>query len=371
MDSLPREPVDGEAVRLRTPRESDAALVAAACADPLTQRFVPSMPDPYTRDDALWWITEASESMWAGGGASFAITDLGADEIIGSVAINRVIGARHQGEVGYWVAPWARGRRVASAATTTISEWAFQHGFARMELLAEHENVASQRVALAAGYRREGVRRAAGIGRDGGRHDLVAWVRLWDDPPGPVPRALPDVAGGQLTDGVVILRPLRTDDVDDLYALTNLPEVVNSTVPPVPPDPAEIALRCARAPSRWLAGERIDLTIRDAATGRFTGEIGLYYQEPTTGQAMIGYSMAPKWRGRGFATRAVRLVADWAFGHTDIARLIAGTAPSNVASQRVLEHVGFQREGLLRGRLPSAAGPRVDDLLYGLVAPGS
>jgi len=63
----------------------------------------------------------------------------------------------------------------------------------------------------------------------------------------------------------------------------------------------------------------------------------------------------------------VRLIARWAFTYTGLARLIAGTAPENVASQRVLERAGFRREGLQRRRLPMAGGGRIDDVLYGLV----
>ena len=72
---------------------------------------------------------------------------------------------------------------------------------------------------------------------------------------------------------------------------------------------------------------------------------------------MIGYSMMPAWRGRGHATRAVRLLAAWAFEHAGIARLVAGTAPWNTASQRVLERAGFQREGYERSRLPGPRAP--------------
>jgi len=371
VDSLPRETVDGETVRLREPRESDAPLVIEACADPKTQRFLPGLPNPYTADDALWWINEATEAAWEGGGASYAIADPQTDEIVGSIALRLVVEGRQQGEMGYWVAPWARGRGIATDATATLTDWAFQHGYARIELLTEHENVFSQRVAMTTGYQREGVRRGAGVRADGARYDLVVFARLWDDPPGPIARLLPDLPGGELTDGTVTLRPLRTEDIDDVYALHCLPEVVASTVPPLAPDPAAVALRCARAASRWLAGERVDLTIRDTASGEFAGEIGLYYQEPTTGQAMIGYDLVPKWRGRGYATRAARLVAGWAFAATGIGRLIAGTAPANVASQRVLERAGFTREAVQRGRLLAADGTRVDDLLYALVAPGS
>jgi RimJ/RimL family protein N-acetyltransferase len=77
--------------------------------------------------------------------------------------------------------------------------------------------------------------------------------------------------------------------------------------------------------------------------------------------------MLPAWRGRGYATRAVRLVARWAFDSAGVARLVAGTLPSNVGSQRVLEKAGFRREGLQFGRLPAADGGRVDDILFAML----
>ncbi|HET6211241.1 MAG TPA: GNAT family protein [Micromonosporaceae bacterium] len=364
---MPVEEITGTGVRLRLPNESDADDIAAACADPSTQQFLHQMPNPYTRADALWWINEGVPSAWAAGGTGYVIVDPATDKVIGGTGISRVVAERRQGEVGYWVAPWARRRGVARAATAALADWAFRHGFARLELLTEPANTPSQRVALAAGFRHEGVRRSAGTGRHGDRHDLIAWRRLPGDPPGPIPRVLPDLPGGQLSDGTVTLMPLRSDDIKDVYALHRIADVRAVRVPPEPMDLETTARRCSRAESYWLAGERVDLSIRDAATTTFAGEIGLYYQEPTTGQAMIGYSMLPEWRGKGFAVRSVRLLTGWVFGHTGIGRLIAGTSPGNIGSQAVLGRAGFRREGLLRGRLPGADGSRADDLLYALL----
>src|SRR5262249_26553664 len=94
------------------------------------------------------------------------------------------------------------------------------------------------------------------------------------------------------------------------------------------------------------------LSIRDAVTDTFAGEIGLYYQEPSTGQAMIGYDLDRPWRGRGYASRAVRLLTAWTFERTGIVRLLAGTAPDNVPTQRVLDAAG----GGSAGRATSAPG---------------
>jgi RimJ/RimL family protein N-acetyltransferase len=341
--------------------------VAAGCADPLTQRFLPNLPSPYTAADATWWINEGVPAAWSAGGAAYAIADPVTDRLLGGAGVGRATPERGQAEVGYWVAPWARGRGVATAAASALASWAFARGFARLELLTEWENLASQRVALAAGFQREGVRRGAATRGDGSRYDLVVFARLATDPPGRVPRALPDLPGGALTDGVVRLRPLSADDGAFMHELHSLPDVVETSVPPVAPDRAEIDLRCARSAARWLAGERAELVILDAATGTPAGEIGLYYQHPETGQAMIGYCMLPAWRGRGYAVRAVGLVARWAFFDVGIARLVAGTKPDNVGSQRVLERAGFQREGYVRGRLPAVGGGRLDDVLFGML----
>jgi RimJ/RimL family protein N-acetyltransferase len=357
--------IQGDGVVLRPFRESDAADVVAGCNDLLTARFLPQLPHPYTLDDALWWINTGAPAAFASGGAAYAIADPQTDRVLGGTGYNLLRDGR--GETGYWVAPWGRRRGYATAAARTLTTHCFALGLARMELRTHPENGASQRVAIAAGFTREGIQRGAALARFGGREDRILWARLPTDPEGPTRRLLPDLPGGELTDGVIVLRPLGPADEADTFAMRSLPDVIATSVPPRAPPQAEIAERCARAEASWLAGERADLTIRDADTGAYAGEIGLYYWEPPTQQAMIGYSMVPAWRGRGYATRAARLVADWAFAETDIARLVAGTAPENTASQRVLERAGFAREAYQSARLPGPDGTRIDDILYALL----
>jgi RimJ/RimL family protein N-acetyltransferase len=357
--------IESGAVTLRRIGVADIADVALACGDPLTQRFLPLLPSPYTEADARAFVLDFAPAEWTAGGAQFAIADPGSDRLLGCVGVH----ARGRGiaEIGYWVAPWGRGRGAATDATRAASAWAFQQGYARLEIRTDLANGPSQRVAIAAGYTREGVQRGGGARRGAGRDDLVMWARLADDPPGPTPRLLPDLPGGELSDGVVTLRPVGVGDTEDVYRTHQLPEVVAAQVPPEPFSRDRVARRCAQAEADWLAGARVALTIRDAVTTAFAGEIALYYNEPPTGQAMIGYDVDPAWRGRGYASRAVRLLAAWAFERTGIVRLIAGTAPENVASQRVLEAAGFRREGHQRSRLPGVSGTRIDDLLFALL----
>ncbi|MGQ5263725.1 GNAT family N-acetyltransferase [Micromonospora sp. ZYX-F-536] len=363
----PQRVVEAHGVRLRPFRSEDATDVVAGCADPVTQRFLPNLPTPYTETDARWWIDSGAPAAWTGGGSAYAVADPATDRLLGGIGLSNPVPDRGQAEIGYWVLPAARGRGVAGAATRALSEHAFATGTVRLELLTDPENGPSQRIALAAGYRYEGVRRAASPSREGGRQDLLAWVRLADDPPGPAARPLPDLPDGLLTDQVVTLRRLAPDDAELMYRLHSRPEVVANQAPPVPPERAAIERRCRLAESGWLTGDIARLLILDTASGEPAGSCGLSYTDVTSGEASVGYALLPEWRGRGYATRAVRLLAGWAFGPAGIARLVAGTVPDNIASHRVLERVGFQREALQRGRLPGLAGTRLDDLTFALL----
>ena len=152
---------------LRPLAGSDADDVAEACQDLETLRWLP-IPRPYTLANAEWFI-----------GTVFAIQSAG--RLAGVVDLKHVNWASRVAEVGYWVAPWARGRGVASRASRALAEWAIcDHGFERVELFATTGNIASQRAAEKAGFVREGVARNAGYVHDG-RVDLVLFSLVPDD----------------------------------------------------------------------------------------------------------------------------------------------------------------------------------------------
>jgi RimJ/RimL family protein N-acetyltransferase len=359
--------IDGAGVRLRNYRLEDLDDLVTAFGDDALQRFMPLLPRPFTRAQGEWYIREVAADAFTQGGSAYAIADPDTDRILGGISVNAVQASRGQGEIGYWVGPWARRRGIATAAVRALSEHAFAHGFARLELLTHWENPASQRVALAAGYRREGVRRGVLPGRGGGHDDLIAYARIATDPGEPIPRVLPDLPGGELTDGVVTLLPLTSDYLKFYTELHEQPDVIATSVPPARRSDEEMQRRCARAEAGWVNGDRMDLIVADTATGEPAGEIALFYQEPSLQQAMIGYSMMPAWRGRGYMTRAAQLVALWAFAETGIARIVAGALPTNVGSQRVLEKAGFAREAYMRSRLPAPDGKRSDDVQFVLL----
>jgi RimJ/RimL family protein N-acetyltransferase len=77
--------------------------------------------------------------------------------------------------------------------------------------------------------------------------------------------------------------------------------------------------------------------------------------------------MAAGSRGRGICTRALRVLSRFGLDELGLQRLELITDPDNVASQRVAEKVGFQREGLLRAHLRHPDGRIRDSVMYGLL----
>jgi ribosomal-protein-alanine N-acetyltransferase len=66
------------------------------------------------------------------------------------------------------------------------------------------------------------------------------------------------------------------------------------------------------------------------------------------GAVTIGYAIEPSEHGKGYGTEALQLMVDYLFLAKDIHRVQANTDPENKASQRILEKVGFEKEGISR-----------------------
>lgn len=97
------------------------------------------------------------------------------------------------------------------------------------------------------------------------------------------------------------------------------------------------------------------------------GIVGLDDPHPAWGTAEVGYFVDPDHWGNGYATDAVRTVCRYAFGERRLGKLYGHVFETNPASARVMEKVGFVREGVHRGQA-FLDGERVDILRYGLLA---
>jgi RimJ/RimL family protein N-acetyltransferase len=144
-----------------------------------------------------------------------------------------------------------------------------------------------------------------------------------------------------LSDGAVELRVIDTGDLDMIEQAARDPDI-RRRWPRELSEPSEYLARYENASREGRGAALAICDVRGECFGLVTVELR------DSGRAEIGYWLLPEGRGQGRATRALRLVSGWALGQLGIARLELSTSPDNVASQRVAERSGFQREGVLR-----------------------
>ena len=173
-------PTDG-VITLRPWTESDVPAVTRACRDPEIHRWT-GVPAGYEEEYARHYIRGREESRERGETLDLAIADARDLAMLGSVGLVSFNAVNRRGEVGYWVAPEARGRGVATAAVALLAAAAFEQlDLMRLDLLVAVGNPASERVAEKAGFTREGVMRSYLSNKQGSRDDAVMFGLVRSD----------------------------------------------------------------------------------------------------------------------------------------------------------------------------------------------
>ena len=151
----------------------------------------------------------------------------------------------------------------------------------------------------------------------------------------------------ELAGPTVRLRPWRPEDAPALAAAWADAEVSAHTRVP---DPATV-----ETAARWIGGWRtradhgraLDLVVSGVDVDEVRGEVGLGPIDWARHTAEIGFWIAAPQRGRGIATEAVTLLADWAIGELPLRHVVARVHPDHSRSWRVLAAAGFRRRGRL------------------------
>ena len=160
--------------------EKHLAGVEAMLDDPDSLRFT-RIPEPVPSDFARTWLERYEEAPGDGSRETFAIVGDGG-EFLGLALAPRIDRQARTAELGYVVAPAARGRGVATHALRQLTEWAFDElGMLRLELMISVGNEGSKKVAARCGYVREGVLRSLHFKQDRWE-DTEIWSRLATDP---------------------------------------------------------------------------------------------------------------------------------------------------------------------------------------------
>lgn len=172
------------------------------------------------------------------------------------------------------------------------------------------------------------------------------------------PREIPT-----LTDGVLTLRPLEPSDVDAVVICADDPVSQRFTTVPSPYRRQDAVDFVDRAGSRVWPGFTVAITDADDTV---LGTCGLRIHDEDSDVVAIGYMVSPPARGRAVATRATRLLIDFAWS-LGAHRVAIDAYATNSASRRVAERCGLTLEGVLREARLGNGGIRHDVALYGIV----
>ena len=144
------------------------------------------------------------------------------------------------------------------------------------------------------------------------------------------------------------LRAFEDTDANDLFALHSSARVLRywDSPPWTEHARAERLIAVSRRMAQEGTGAR--LAVDRVSDGAFLGWCTLNRWNPDYRSASLGYCFSDKAWGHGYATEAAHALLLWAFDTLDLNRVQAETDTRNVASARVLDKLGFLREGTLR-----------------------
>jgi RimJ/RimL family protein N-acetyltransferase len=167
--------------RLRPPSPREAGDVLAMAED-REIRLWNGLAEVGDEESARTWCERWSG--WNGGtSALWGVFDAVEAKVLGTISLFEIDMRNSCAEIGYRVAPWARGQGVATTALMSVANWAFGTlGLTRLQLMHGLENRASCRVAEKSGFVLEGVLRSSYRYGDGELHDEHLHARLASDP---------------------------------------------------------------------------------------------------------------------------------------------------------------------------------------------
>ncbi|WP_406720995.1 GNAT family N-acetyltransferase [Thioclava litoralis] len=317
-------------LRLRPFSAADVPAIVSALSGFETARWLGRVPHPYRLSDAQEFVARSQDKqVWAiEDGAGFA-------GMIGMV-----------GELGYWLAPHARGKGYIQEAALHLVACHFADPQVD-HLKAGYfiGNHASARILYGLGFVEDG---------PADRRPSVAWADLRPHQPLRLDRAgwarrfVPQIRTPRLR-----IDPLRPEDDVVFHRLVTCPSI-GRMLQRFPADWTLPQARAFLAEARWQGARPCRLALRHQ--GRFVGSIGV-------GQGAcpaIFYFLDPAEVGRGLMSEALEGFIGWLSEAWGLRQLTARVFCDNPASRHVLEKAGFRVTGTGSGTSAQRAAPAPD-----------
>lgn len=174
---FPAVGIDDGVVRIRLRTDADLPAVVEACQDPAIKAYT-RVADDYglatAKEFAAWAEHEAAK----GRELSLVIANADTDSLIGSIGFFDYSPAEGRCEIGYWLAPWARGQGLMGRSVRLFCSWIFEElAIERISAGVEPPNAPSHAMLARVGFTREGIARSL-FEMKGRRRDIVVYSLL-------------------------------------------------------------------------------------------------------------------------------------------------------------------------------------------------
>jgi RimJ/RimL family protein N-acetyltransferase len=167
----------------------------------------------------------------------------------------------------------------------------------------------------------------------------------------------------------LLLRHFRDEDVLPMFAYRQDSQVARyqgwnpatETIEEVQERVQEMRDRTGATEGAWF-----QIAVEEKATATLIGDLGLRLRGGEPRQAVVGYTFARHAQGKGYATEAMGALLDYTFTTLGAHRVMADALAENSRSVRLLERLGFQKEGHFR-EAEWFEGYWADDVIYGIL----
>jgi len=140
----------------------------------------------------------------------------------------------------------------------------------------------------------------------------------------------------------LLLRTVRPGDAAAYYGCRSLPAVRRYQGCPKSLAQAKRRLAACAALSPNTPRTWYQFAVIERASGAFAGDIAVHFTDGR--QAELGYTLAPGFQGRGYATEAAKAVLAWLFDTLGLHRVSCSADPRNKPSLKVMRRLGMRKE---------------------------
>jgi RimJ/RimL family protein N-acetyltransferase len=150
-------------LRLRAWRDDEVPRITTARTNQATAHFLPFIPQPFTAEDARFWLKDMAAQAADGRRINWCVADARTDEGLGNLTLFGIhYGEVRDAELGYWLHPDAQGRGIMAEAIQRAAAWYFtDFGGRRLFIRTAASNTAARRTAEKAGFQHTATDRAA------------------------------------------------------------------------------------------------------------------------------------------------------------------------------------------------------------------